>query len=104
METVSDEMIEGPMASPSRPSVRFTAFEVPTTSSHANGRYSHPMFQLKACVATKGRLRCGSMAKGQSQPCVRSRLMAKAPASTRVWKRSLSLPGRPFEFFLAIFM
>ena len=28
----------GPMARPSRPSVRFTAFEVPTTTTQAKGR------------------------------------------------------------------
>ena len=30
-------MMTGPIASPSRPSVRFTAFEAPTTTSAANG-------------------------------------------------------------------
>ena len=32
-------IITGPIASPSRPSVRFTAFDAPTTTSAANGTY-----------------------------------------------------------------
>ena len=33
-------MIEGPIARPSRPSVRFTAFAVPTTTNAPNPQYS----------------------------------------------------------------
>jgi hypothetical protein len=33
-------MMTGPMASPSRPSVRLTALEVPTTTNIPNTRYS----------------------------------------------------------------
>jgi hypothetical protein len=37
MRYVPALIITGPMARPSRPSVRFTAFEVATTTSTANG-------------------------------------------------------------------
>jgi hypothetical protein len=33
-------MITGPMARPSRPSVRFTAFDVATTTNRANATYT----------------------------------------------------------------
>ena len=35
-------VITGPMAKPSRPSVRFTALEVPTTTNTAKGTYQMP--------------------------------------------------------------
>src|SRR5687767_562142 len=40
MRYVAALIMTGPMASPSRPSVRFTAFEVATTTSTANGTYT----------------------------------------------------------------
>ena len=47
----------GPMASPSSPSVRFTAFEAPTTTSAANGNHHQPRFTsqpLKKGIASTG--------------------------------------------------
>src|SRR5579871_1910063 len=59
MRYVPALIITGPMASPSSPSVRFTAFEVATTTNSANGTYT----QIGSTIwclenATKGSARC----------------------------------------------
>ena len=51
-------MIIGPMARPSRPSVRFTAFEKPTIIRTAKGIYQTPRSGVK--FLKNGTLRCVS--------------------------------------------
>src|SRR6202043_925397 len=56
---VAATVITGPIASPSSPSVRFTAFEHPTITSIANGMYSQ-VCRLGCTFFRNGTVRCVS--------------------------------------------
>ena len=69
-------MMTGPTANPSRPSVRFTAFDAPITTSIANGIQSQP--RLMSQPLKNGIASTGSHAEGGCQKTIWS----SAPVST----------------------
>src|SRR5437899_1560106 len=96
----------GPMASPSRPSVRFTALLVPTMTTKANGRYSHQgKTGLKVRTLMKGiESRVSSSRRGCEKPLFQSmKKRAITATKMKVCQKSFLRPARPLELRLLSF-
>ena len=96
----------GPMASPSRPSVRLTALLVPTMTMKANGRYSHQgRTGLKVRTLMNGiDRRVSRSSRGWSSPPFQStNSTAITETKITVCQSSFLRPARPFEFRLVSF-
>ena len=88
-------MTIGPIARPSSPSVRFTAFEAPTTTSSANGNHHQPRLTsqpLKNGMASTG---CQSARGCQNTIC------SKASVSS-AWSRNFTRADRPRRFLILL--
>ena len=82
-------MITGPMARPSSPSVRFTAFDAPMITSIAKGTQSTPRFTTHPL--RKGMARTGVQFAADCQVTIWSRAAAR-----RIWQPNFVRAGRPF--------
>src|SRR5262245_57372675 len=94
----------GTIASPSKPSVRFTALDVPTTTIQASSRYHQPRLGLNRCEGTKGKVSRVSIRSDKPKlPSERLQSQRNIPIAARkknVWSRSFFRPARPLELFL----
>jgi len=97
-------MMTGPIASPSSPSVRFTAFEAPTMTSIANGIQSQPSSTsqpLKKGIASTGSHALGACQKtscttpSASTSCALNFTRVARPLRRRNLVRSSQMPITP---------
>ena len=89
-------IITGPMANPSSPSVKLTAFDEPTMTRVAKMMKNQPRSIIT--VLRKGTVR--PVARGVGISCMIHRLAITAMAISR---RNLSFPGRPLALRLETF-
>ena len=97
-------MMTGPIASPSSPSVRFTAFDAPTTTSSAKGIQTQPRSisqPLKKGIARTGSQFAGGCqnticsSRSVSATCAPSFTRIDSPRRRRSFVRSSQTPSRP---------